>query len=85
MSPSYILDLVKIKNINYSFRHQNLVELPGVNTESYGRKSFRYEAAHNWNNLPNELRTSVDFKEFGRLIRTWEGTSCKCSMCKFNL
>ena len=85
LSPSYILDLVKFKSTNYSFRYQNLAELPRVNTESYGRKSFRYEAAHVWNSLPNELRTTTDFKEFGRLIRTWEGTSCKCSMCKFNL
>ena len=85
LSPSYILDLVKFKNTNYSFRYQNLAELPRVNTESYGRKSFRYEAAHVWNSLPNEMRTNTDFKEFGRLIRTWEGTSCKCSMCKFNL
>ena len=85
LSPSYILDLVKFKNTNYSFRYQNQAELPRVNTESYGRKSFRYEAAHVWNSLPNEMRTTTDFKEFGRLIRTWEGTSCKCSMCKFNL
>ena len=79
MSPSYILDLVKFKNTNYSFRYQNLAELPRVNTESYGRKSFRYGAAHIWNSFPN------DFKEFGRLIQAWEGISCKCSMCKFNL
>ena len=61
LSPSYILDLVKFKNTNYSFRYQNLAELPRVNTESYGRKSFRYEAVHIWNSLPNELRTTTDF------------------------
>ena len=76
LSPSYILDLIKFKNTNYFFRFQSLAELPRVNTESYGRKSFRYEAAHIWNSLPNELRTTTDFKEFGRLIRAWEGISC---------
>ena len=70
LSPSYILDLEKFRNTNYSFRYQNLAELPRVNTESYGRKSFRYEAAHIWNSLPNALRTTTDFKEFGRLIWT---------------
>ena len=35
LSPSYILDLVKFRNTNYSFRYQNLAELPRVNTESY--------------------------------------------------
>ena len=28
LSPSYILDLVKFKNTNYSFRYQKLAELP---------------------------------------------------------
>ena len=45
MSPTYILDLVKFKNTTYSFRYQNLAKLPGVNIESYSRKSFRYETA----------------------------------------
>ena len=31
LSPSYIFDLVKFKNANYSFRYQNLAELPRVN------------------------------------------------------
>ena len=48
LSPNYILDLVKFKNTNFSFRYQNLAELPRVNTESYCKKSFRYEAAHIW-------------------------------------
>ena len=83
ISPSYILDLVKFKNTNNSFRYQNLAQLPRVNTDSYCRQSFRYEAAHVWNSLPNELRTTTDFKEFGSLIQSWEGTSC--SMGNFNL
>ena len=79
--PNYILDL----STNYAFRYQNLSELPRVNKESYGRKSFRYEATHIWNSFQNNLRTTIDFKDFGRVIRTWEGTSSKCSMGTFNL
>ena len=69
LSPSYIFDLVKLKNTNYSRRYQHLAELHRVNLESYSMKSFRYEAAHIWNILPNALRTTSDFKEFERLIR----------------
>ena len=32
LSPSYILDLVKFENTNYSFRYQNLAEIPRVKT-----------------------------------------------------
>ena len=35
-----------------------------------------------WNSLPNELRKVEDFGEFRRLVHTWSGSSCKCSMCK---
>ena len=85
LSSSYIQDLVILKSTNYSFRNQNLLEQPRVNTESYGKKSSRFEAAHVWNSLSNDLRTTRDFKEFGRLIRTWGGSACNSSMCKFQL
>ena len=87
LAPSYILDLVKFKNTNYSFRYQNLAELPRVNSESYGRKSFRYETAHIWNSLQNELRTTTDFKEFGMLIRpervSHVNVLCASLICNF--
>ena len=85
LSPSYIQYLVTLKSTNYSFRYQNLLEQPRVNTDRYGKKSFRFETAHVWNSLPNDLRTTTDFKEFGRQIRAWGGSACKCSMCKFQL
>lgn len=64
MSPDYIHDLVNFKNTNYSFRYR-------VNTEMYGRKSFRYQTGHIWSCLPNKMRASTDFREFGKLVQTW--------------
>ena len=85
---NYIFQISAKKQINVLCRlshHLNTeTKLLIYNSFIRSRKSFRYEAAHIWNSLPNELWKSVDFKEFERLIRTWEGTSCKCSMCKFN-
>ena len=57
------------------------MDLLRVSLTTYGERSFRYEAGHVWNSLPDEMRTTKDFKEFGRLIQTWAGTSCKCSLC----
>ena len=56
--------------------------VPRVRTTKYGKSSFCYEAAGVWNSLPNDLRKVEDFKEFKRLVNTWSGSSCKCSMCK---
>ena len=82
MSPVYLQDLLSYKNSIYSFRYVNLVDVPRVRTTKYGKSSFCYEAAGVWNSLPNDLRKVEDFKEFKRLVNTWSGSSCKCSMCK---
>ena len=84
MSPVYLHDLVSYKESNYSFRYSydNLADVPRVSTTRYGKPTFSYEAAVVLNSLPNELRKVEDFGEFRRLVHTWGGSSCKCSMCK---
>ena len=82
MSPVYLHDLVSYKESNYSFRYDNLADVPRVSTTRYGKSTFSYKAAVVWNSLPNELRKVEDFGELRRLVHTWGGSSCKCSMCK---
>ena len=53
-------DLVSYKEPSYSFRYDNIVDLPRVRTIRYGRSTFCYEAAGVWNSLPNELRKVED-------------------------
>ena len=68
MTPMYLQDLVSHKTCTYSFRYDNLIDLPRVRTTKYGKSSFCYEAAAVWNSLPNELRKVEDFSEFRRLV-----------------
>ena len=67
LSPVYLHDLVSYKESSYSFRYDNLVDLPRVRTTRYGKSTFCYEAAGVWKSLPNELRKVEDFGEFRRL------------------
>ena len=82
LTPAYLHDLVTYKESHYSFRYDNLADLPRVRTTRHGKSTFRYEAAAVWNSLPNELRKVEDFGEFRRLVHTLGGSSCRCSMCK---
>ena len=82
IAPEYIRDLVKLKDNKYNFRYENMLQLPTVRTSRYGKNSFRFEAARVWNSLPNEIRCANNFKEFKRLVHTWTGPGCKCSMCQ---
>ena len=82
ISPVYIRDVVSIKQCSYSFRYENTVQVPAVRTMAYGQKSFHFETARVWNNLPNELRKVTRLKEFERVIRTWTGPQWKCAVCR---
>ena len=80
-NPIYLHDLINIKETKYSFRYDNLAEIPTVRTTRYGLKSFRYSAAKLWNELPNHFRTEQSFSQFKSLINSWNGSSCHCSAC----
>ena len=81
ISPVYVQELINVNSNNYSFRNSNTLNIPRVNTVKYGKKSYRFEATQVWNSLPNHLRTTTDYNEFKRLIQTWSGFKCRCSMC----
>ena len=67
-----------IKNNSYSFRYQNIAELPQIRTPSYGLQSFRYAGTKFWNALPNEFRKQSSLNQFKTLISSWSGSSCQC-------
>ena len=81
LSPSYIQYLVKEKVSHYDFRNKKHAEIPQVNSKRYGMKSFRFEAAHVWNSLPNEIRLAENYKQFKRLLQAWDGVNCMCTSC----
>lgn len=82
ISPAYIRNLVNVKTSSYYFRYENTLQVPSVRTVTYGQRSFRFEAARVWNNLPNELRKVTHFREFQRLVHTWTGPTCGCAICR---
>jgi hypothetical protein len=54
LSPPWLNDIV-VKNGKYSFKHFNIVEVPRVKTNTYGKHYFKYTAAVLWNDLPDEF------------------------------
>ena len=81
ISPPYVADLVNFKHSKYTSRYCNMAEIPSVRTVTYGKSTFRFEAARVWNSLPNDFRQVDNYREFVGLIRTWSGPACKCAMC----
>ena len=79
--PSSTHDLYSIKNVPYSFRDSSRAIQDKVTTTTYGLNSLRYSGSVVWNNLPLEIKESIDFHMFKKLIKTWDGPSCKCGFC----
>jgi hypothetical protein len=80
--PVYLQDLIHIKNNSYSFRYQNIAELPQVRTTSHDLQSFRYAGTKLWNELPDEFRKQSSLNQFKTLISSRSGSSCRCFACK---
>ena len=78
--PSYLHNLISVKPTRYNFRSKN-VNVPSVKSTAYGKKSFLLHGAQLWNSLPNDIRNAENFAQFKALIKTWNGSKCRCAMC----
>ena len=72
---------LKSRNLSYSFRYTQTVEIPQVRTSRYGTRSFRSTAAKMWNNLPQHFRDITSYNVFKNQVNSWSGEACVCSFC----
>jgi hypothetical protein len=66
--PKGITELLQERLNNYNLRGNYIMELPKVNTTTYGLKSWRYTAAKTWNALPDQVHTADSIGTFKNLI-----------------
>jgi len=74
--PPSISELLTARNsnlrgdaINYNLRGDAILKLPKVNSTKYGIKSWRYQAARQWNTIPNYLRNIDTYRSFQRGLK----------------
>ena len=66
--PRGIGELLHERSTNYNLRGKHILELPKVNTTSYGLKSWRYTTAKIWNALPGQFRVANEIGTFRNLM-----------------
>ena len=66
--PKGIGELLKERSTTYKLRGSKVMELPKVNTTTYGLKSWRYTASKIWNALPDSVRVADNIRTFKNLI-----------------
>ena len=87
-SPSYITDMFRISATPYDTRGGTKSMQPKVNTTRNGLKSFRYQGAKIWNQLPTFIKNTEHVSEFKYRLNEWPGPVCKCGscdVCKFKI
>ena len=66
--PRRIGELLHERSTNYNLRGKHTLDLPKVNTTTYGLKSRRYTAAKIWNALPDQFRAANNIGTFKNLM-----------------
>ena len=65
-------------------QNKNNLIIHRTNTHKIGTRSLTSLGPQIWNSLPLHLKTAESLGVFKKLIKVWDGVSCKCNFCKFN-
>ncbi len=52
------------------------------NTVTYGRGSFSYQGAKQWNICDNFIKHAASLNDFKMVTKTWNGEQCNRSYCR---
>ena len=81
INPAYLNAMFIRKECPYALRDSSILMRPKVNLTQYGLKSFRSYGAKSWNHLLVSYKARISINEFKKLIKSWDGPKCKCSVC----
>ena len=82
LNPPFMQKIFKLRTSCYSLRSPNDLAHIRPNQTTFGSNSLMSIGPQIWNNLPNELKSAENLITFKRLIKNWDGLSCRCSACQ---
>ena len=62
-------NIFSTKDCKYNFRDSHKLQLPRVNTTTYGINSFKYLGSKLWHLLPHEIKSSETFEIFKEALK----------------
>ncbi len=83
LNPSFMNNIFSFRTSNYSSRYPNNLNHFRPNQVTFGSKSLKAMGPQIWNCLPNELKSAENLNSFKKMIKQWDGPSCKCNACKY--
>ncbi len=82
LNPPFIQNIFKLKETTRSARNPKELIHHRPNQVTFGSKSLLSLGPQSWNALPKEIKLAENVQTFKKLIKQWNGPSCKCNACK---
>ena len=83
LNPVFMKEMFCMKENVHNMRDNHKLQMKKFKKIRYGKGSFSYYGAHIWNMLPPHYKECINVASFKKLLSTWEGPNCKCSICDF--
>ena len=86
INPMYTNEIFKLRKTirvvrsNYKLN----LDVPNINQVSFGDKILRYYGPKIWNSLPFHIESSDNLEAFKKIVKNWNGVSCKCMVCQYH-
>ena len=80
--PSVLSDIFSRRDCTYNLRSNRDIEIPQIQTTSYGELSLRYFGPKLWDIVPYCMKEAASLSDFKKQIRTWKPQHCPCRCCK---
>ena len=68
-NPSFMWNIFQTKDVAYNLRTKNLLQLPSINTLSYGNDLLPFRGAILWNTLSDSIKSLATSTSFKRSIK----------------
>ena len=84
LNPTFIQCIFSSRTSKHPSRNPNNLNHFRPNKVTFVSKSLKAIGPQIGICLPNELKSADNLNSFKRMIKQWDGPSCKCNVCKFN-
>ena len=84
LNPPFMHSIFSSRSSKNPSRNPNNLDHFRPNQVTFGSRSLKAMGPQIWNCLPNELKSVDNLNSFKRMIKRWNGPSCKCNVCTYN-
>ena len=82
LNPKFVKNIFTERDLPYSLRSKNHLQLPNVKTAKYGIENIQYKGYNLWASLPEEIKDSDTLTNSKQKIKSWKGGTCICRLSK---